>query len=69
MRCSCCNKTLNDFEATMKHAITGEYLDTCRKCLSGLGIPIIEREDLNEYEDPEIYDDISDEFLDTGEDE
>ena len=69
MRCYCCQKVLNDFEATMKHAITEEYLDTCRKCLSGLGIPTIEREDLNEYEDPEIYDDISDEFLDSGEEE
>lgn len=42
MRCTCCNKNLNDFESTLKHGITGNYLDTCRKCLKGLGIPVQE---------------------------
>lgn len=36
MRCSCCNKRLSDYEATLKHAITGAYLDTCLDCLSDI---------------------------------
>lgn len=32
MRCSCCNRLLNDFEATRKSKVTGEYLDMCNKC-------------------------------------
>lgn len=34
MRCSCCDRLLNDFEATRKSKATGEYLDTCNKCYS-----------------------------------
>ena len=34
MKCICCNKVLSDYEATLKHAETGEYLDTCTECLS-----------------------------------
>jgi len=34
MRCVCCNKMLSDYEATLKHGETGEYLDTCSSCLS-----------------------------------
>ena len=33
MRCVCCNKLLSDYEATLKHGETGEYLDTCSSCL------------------------------------
>lgn len=33
MKCVCCNKVLSDYEATLKHAETGEYLDTCMECL------------------------------------
>ena len=33
MRCVCCNKMLSDYEATLKHGETGEYLDTCSSCL------------------------------------
>jgi hypothetical protein len=40
MRCIACNRNLNDYESTAKSASTGEYLDTCRKCLSGLDIKI-----------------------------
>ena len=32
MRCTCCNRLLNDFEATRKSKVTGEYLDMCNKC-------------------------------------
>lgn len=50
MRCDCCDRILSDYEACLKHAITGEYLNTCNKCLRGLDIPIIAREDLDPYE-------------------
>jgi len=33
MRCVCCNKLLSDYEATLKHGETGQYLDTCSSCL------------------------------------
>lgn len=50
MRCECCNKNLNDFESTARHAITGKHLDTCRKCLGNLNIPVLGRPDLNPME-------------------
>jgi hypothetical protein len=53
MRCTACNKALNDYESTLRHAETGEFLDTCMKCLKGLGIPLRGREDLNKKELPE----------------
>lgn len=50
MRCVCCDKNLNDYESTRKHAITGEYLDICNFCLAEIeeivSIPAITREDL-----------------------
>lgn len=38
MRCYCCNRVLNDYESTLRSAQTGEYLDTCVKCLRDLEI-------------------------------
>lgn len=50
MRCVCCNKNLNDYESTRKHAITGAYLDMCNGCFaevsSMVDIPASTREDL-----------------------
>ena len=48
MKCLCCDKILNDFESTRKHAITGAYLDTCNECLDAIdvNIPTIDRHDL-----------------------
>jgi hypothetical protein len=53
MRCDCCNRPLNDFEATLKSAATGEFLNTCRICLSDLGIETMGRDDLNPDDDVE----------------
>lgn len=58
MRCVCCNRNLNDYESTLRHAETGAFLDTCLKCLDGLGIPTVGRDDLSEFES------IEEEFLD-----
>ncbi len=53
MRCDCCNKILSDYETTLRHAITGSFLNTCVKCLDGLNIPTIGREELTKQEKPE----------------
>jgi hypothetical protein len=50
MRCSCCDKKLSDYETTLKHAVTGMYLDTCIDCLSEIAsdvpMPVKGRKDL-----------------------
>lgn len=38
MRCFCCDKILSDYERTLKNVQTGDYEDTCLKCLQGLNI-------------------------------
>lgn len=50
MRCDCCDKKLNDYETTLRHAKTGEFLNTCMKCLDGIGVPFVGREDLAKTE-------------------
>ena len=60
MRCSCCNKRLSDYETTLKHGVTGEYLDTCLDCLSDIAhdvpMPVKARKDLVPSMD--IHDDV-----------
>jgi hypothetical protein len=46
MRCECCNTWLTDFESTRRSSTTNEFLNTCNKCLKGLGIATIDRTDL-----------------------
>lgn len=58
MRCSCCNRALNDYESTLKSAQTGDYLDICMKCLDGLEIETLGREDLSAYADVDSEEDI-----------
>ena len=57
MRCTCCNKALNDSESTRKVVSTGDYLDMCNKCYKDVEqyIPTTSRADLNPNE--EIPDD------------
>ena len=65
MRCYCCDRELNEFESTRKSAVSGDYLDMCNKCFKGLGIPSIERTDLNPFApagiDEDFIDDLDDE--------
>ena len=60
MRCSCCNKRLSDYETTLKHAETGQYLDTCLDCLSDIAhqvpMPVKARKDL--IPDMDIHEDV-----------
>ena len=50
MRCSVCNRILSDYETTLKHSVTGEYMDTCIDCLSEIAqdvpMPVKGRKDL-----------------------
>jgi hypothetical protein len=69
MRCDCCNRRLNDYESTLKHAELGCYMNTCVKCLKSLGIPTVGRDDLAKHAvvediaDDDLYDqDAEDEF-------
>lgn len=62
MRCDCCNKNLSDYEATLRHAVTNEFMNTCNKCLEGLDIPVRGRPDLNPFES--IEDEVEDSFID-----
>lgn len=64
MRCECCNKNLNDWEATLKDS-DGRYLTTCNGCLKGLAIPTIGRSDLERFElPPSDWLDVGEPFLD-----
>lgn len=57
MRCVCCNKNLNDYESTRKHALTGSYLDLCNGCFAEVStmadVPVTTREDLANCSDIE----------------
>jgi hypothetical protein len=59
MRCRACDVELNDFEATRKSMVTGDYFDLCNHCFSTIKDDIfaIERYDL---EHNEILDNIGD---------
>lgn len=55
MRCHCCDKVLNDFEATRRSTVTNEFLDMCNKCYLTIArtVPSLEREDLLTNEEKE----------------
>ena len=48
MKCELCNEDLTDFESTMRHAITKQFVNTCQTCLNAMGdiIPLQVRHDL-----------------------
>lgn len=50
MRCQCCNRNLSDYESTLRHAITNQFVDMCNKCLKEVDIPVRGRPDLNKFE-------------------
>ncbi len=62
MRCTCCDRLLNEFESTRKSKTTGEYLDMCNKCYSTIQSDLASdvRQDLSECDVPDeeiIFDD------------
>lgn len=48
MRCNCCNEALNDYESTIRHGITRQFLEMCSTCLKAVDayIPMQVRNDL-----------------------
>jgi hypothetical protein len=56
MRCVACNRNLNDYETTRKHALTNEYLDMCNRCILDLDIPTKDRKDLLSESDIDLDD-------------
>ena len=48
MRCTVCNAALSDYESTIRHAITGKFLDICQNCVMSMevDIPVHDRKDL-----------------------
>ena len=48
MRCICCNTALNDYESTVRHGITRQFLEMCSICLKSVDayIPMQVRNDL-----------------------
>ena len=63
MRCIACDRALNDFESTRKYE-DGSFVDLCNHCFKQSDmsdIVILERADLQEYED------IGDDFFEESE--
>lgn len=63
MKCTCCNKTLSDFESTRK--LDGKYLDMCNTCFKESGLNSVEgveeRKDLSHLiDESEIIDNEND---------
>jgi hypothetical protein len=68
MHCDCCDALLTDYEATLRHAHTGEFLNTCNKCLKGLSIPKKGRSDLKHQEKTPVEDFYKEVFFDDEDD-
>lgn len=61
MKCTVCNTDLSDYEMTIRHAETKQFLDTCKKCLSDIGnIPLMVRPDLLSEMDLDAVDSLLD---------
>ena len=60
MRCSCCNEALTDYELTLRHGFTMEFLELCQECINSLGykLPIVGRADLMTEADTELADNL-----------
>jgi hypothetical protein len=75
MRCQCCNTALDDYESTMRHAITRQFLEMCSTCLRSVDayIPVQVRNDLMSEADTGNLDDSLmdniDDFTDDSSDE
>ena len=40
MHCDCCDKLLSDWESSLRYKSTGDFVNTCWKCLQGLNIEV-----------------------------
>lgn len=66
MRCILCNVALSDYESTIKHAITGKFLDICQPCFMSMevDIPVFDRKDLLHEADLPTMEDLMDNYED-----
>jgi hypothetical protein len=67
MRCGCCNRNLSDYESRLRHPVTNDFLDICKKCLKDIPIDPVEPGDIEEdtgYEDEEFINEVNDEDTD-----
>ncbi len=63
MRCQCCNRNLSDYESTLKSVSTGDFLDTCLRCLEDTGIEFVgNSRNSNDFVDEEEFDDVWDDM-------
>lgn len=74
MRCTCCNAVLTDYESTVRHAITKQFLELCGQCLKTIEafIPTQVRNDLLSESDTTLTESLwdDDEYItDTSEDD
>lgn len=68
MRCYCCDKNLSDYESTLRSKSTGEYLDTCLKCLQGLQIEFLGNQALKrKFEEEPDEEDFDEDYRDLQE--
>jgi hypothetical protein len=55
MRCLACDRSLTDYEATRKHALTGGFIDLCQQCFKAVQadshLPTKDRKDLISSDD------------------
>lgn len=55
MRCLACDRSLTDYEATRKHAVTGSFIDLCQQCFKAVQadshLPTKDRKDLISSDD------------------
>ncbi len=60
MRCQCCNEALTDYELTLRHGFTMEFLELCQECIGSLGykLPVVGRSDLMTEADTELSDNL-----------
>jgi hypothetical protein len=61
VRCYACNRGLSDYESTLRSATTGEYLDTCLKCLKDLDISTVNNSSNNSHTIPDEDDEFTEE--------
>jgi len=64
MRCILCNAALSDYESTIRHAITGGFLDICQPCYASMevDIPVYDRKDLLHEADIPTLDDLAEDY-------
>jgi uncharacterized metal-binding protein YceD (DUF177 family) len=60
MRCLCCNEALTDYELTLRHGFTMEFLEMCQECINSIGykLPVVGRSDLMTEADTELSDNL-----------